>query len=491
MARKHSSKVQPDPQQVSLERIRALLDPADFAAMLAEIQRPLPPAIRLNPLKATPSDLKDWCERYQWQVEPIPFCSSGYRLTSSQTNPGGTLEHLMGQYYIQEAASMLPPELFDFNSMDTPLILDMAASPGGKTTHLISKTGDQGLVIANDSSADRIQALRLVLLTWGGLHTAVTQFPGERWGTWYPETFDAVLLDAPCSMQGLRGAESHTIRPITDHEINGLARRQVGLLTSALQAVRVGGQVVYSTCTLTAEEDEGVLDALLRRYPGAIQVEDVRDRIPVPAPALTQLPSGEQLDPQIAHALRLFPHRLGTAGFFAARLTKTAPIPVAEQIPPSRPLAQAGFEPVTKSEQMRVVQALGFTYGFDLPVLLEQQAMELWHRDETLYLFPRQFLIQFSGLPVALLGLPLGDWQADTFIPSHEWLARFASACPYGWLTISDDDSGRWLQGADLPPIAEAVPPICLIKDSAGRFLGRARAGKDRLKNLLPRRFFA
>ncbi len=104
---------------------------------------------------------------------------------------------------------MLPVELFDMESDEEGLALDLAASPGGKTTHMISRMRDKGLVLANDSSQGRIQALKVVLQHWGGTNAAVTRFPGEQFGAWFPNTFDRVLIDAPCSMQGLRTAESH------------------------------------------------------------------------------------------------------------------------------------------------------------------------------------------------------------------------------------------------------------------------------------------
>jgi 16S rRNA (cytosine1407-C5)-methyltransferase len=491
MARKRTPPLALDPQAAAMERVRPLVSAEDFAAILEEIQQPLPPAIRLNPLKTDSDTLAGLSQRYGWQTEPIAWCAEGYRLPSATTSPGGTLEHHMGQYYIQEAASMLPPELFYFSGIDQPLVLDMAASPGGKTAHLISRIGDHGLVIANDSSADRIQALRLVLLTWGGLHQAVTQFPGERWGEWYPETFDAVLLDAPCSMQGLRGAESHTIRPITDREITGLARRQLALLTSALQAVKPGGQIVYSTCTLTPEENEGVLDHLLRAFPDMVRVENMSSRIPTPAPALTTAPDGSVYEYQIANALRLFPHRLHTAGFFAARLTKTASIASPTSPAPNRPISRAGFQPLGTLDAKQIVSLFIDAYGFDLSQFCEADDMVLWQRDQTVHLFPAQFLDRFAGLPVSLLGMPMGDWQGSTFVPSHEWAARFGRQCRTGWSSLDDNQAQRWLAGADIETSAENLPPICLIKDNTGRFIGRARVGHGKLKNLLPRRFFS
>jgi 16S rRNA (cytosine1407-C5)-methyltransferase len=204
----------PEAQQQAIERFRALLNPADFADLIAELQRPLPQGLRVNPLKETPSNtLPDWQKRYHWQVEPIPFCSTGWRLLETETAPSQTIEHRMGLYYLQDAASMLPVELFNLpEDCSNLLILDMAASPGGKTTHLSSRMNDHGLLLANDSSQGRIPALRVVLQNWGSANQAITCFPGEKFGAWFPEAFDRILLDAPCSMQNLRSTESHPMR---------------------------------------------------------------------------------------------------------------------------------------------------------------------------------------------------------------------------------------------------------------------------------------
>jgi hypothetical protein len=147
--------------------------------LVAELERPLYTAIRINPLKVDPQPaLSGWIERYGWTVQPVPYCQHGYWITAARVSPSQTIEHRLGYYYIQDAASMLPVELFDFSGPDAPLMLDMAASPGGKTTHMIARSGDRGLVIANDSSPSRINALRLVLEQWGAVSPAVTRFPG-------------------------------------------------------------------------------------------------------------------------------------------------------------------------------------------------------------------------------------------------------------------------------------------------------------------------
>ena len=197
----------------SLLRLSQILSESERCEILAFQDRPLPTGIRLNPLKVMPQEaIADLAQRYGWGVSPVPFCAQAWAIDKADTSPGNTLEHRMGQYYLQDVASMVPGSLFDFEqASDSPLVLDLAASPGGKTTHLISRSQDRGLIIANDASQGRIPALRAVLASWGGINQIITRYPGESFGAWYPETFDIVLLDAPCSMENLRPTPAHPL----------------------------------------------------------------------------------------------------------------------------------------------------------------------------------------------------------------------------------------------------------------------------------------
>ena len=170
------------------------LSPSEFDALKQSLKSEFPLSIRINQVKSNPKEAIEKLEsRYGWTSTPIPFCDSGYWIKESKPSPSKTIEHRLGYYYMQEAASMLPVEMFDFEGIPNPLILDMAASPGGKTTHLCDKTMDQGLIIANDGSRSRMNALRIVLQNWGAINQAITNMPGEWYGSAYPETFDAVL----------------------------------------------------------------------------------------------------------------------------------------------------------------------------------------------------------------------------------------------------------------------------------------------------------
>ena len=335
------SKTQAKAEANPLDRYRDLLPAARLPALENELLRPVSSAIRINPLKTSPAaEIEFLTTHYGWKATPVAFCPTAWEVEKAR--PSQTIEYRLGYYYIQDSSSMLPVELFDFGSLSEPLILDLAAAPGGKTTHLASRTGDRGLILANDASVARLPGLRASLQTWGAIHTAITHFPGERFGSWYPQTFDRVLLDAPCSMENLRPVRSRKQRQVSPRERRSLAQRQVNLLSSAIQALKPGGQVVYATCTLAPEEDEAVIDNLLRLFPGQVQVEDVSawaggDNHGIPS-------FGELVfDPSVTQAARLWPDSFGYSGFFCALLTKTGAVPTQQQPAPVRPLAETSL----------------------------------------------------------------------------------------------------------------------------------------------------
>lgn len=485
--KKHSARIEPylPAQAAALERFKPLLSAEDFRLMLEELQRPLLTAFRTNPLKTAQNPEAEWAQRYGWQLEPVPYCPTGFWVSQAATPVSMTLEHRMGHYYIQDAASMLPVELFDLDDLTDPLVLDLAASPGGKTTHISSRLCDHGLIIANDSAADRITALRLVLQTWGSTNIAVTRFPGEKFGRWYPETFDRILLDAPCSMQSLRSTDSHPMRSITSREQTNLARRQASLLAAAIAALKVGGQVVYSTCTLAPEEDEGVLNEILRRFPGAVEIERLEGRLPSPAPALNQAEAAVY-DPQVARAARLWPHRFHTSGFFAALIRKTAAVDFPQENAPDRPLSQVGQIPLPNQLQKEILSLFSDRYGVLLQDILNEYKLELWQNAAGIFAVPSRYIRQFGGLPCQLLGLKVAEETPEGFIPAHDWVTRFADRFTTGGVTIPDGLTPAWLRGEDLD--FSAPVGVVLLFDEAGRCLGRGRAQGGKIKNLLPRR---
>jgi len=452
----------------------------------------IPLSIRINCLKSDVNTLmRQLSERYGWETEAVPFCKSGFRVRGGETAASRTLEHRMGYFYIQEAASMLPAKLFDFNSHPQPLILDMAASPGGKTIHLIDRTGDKGLVIANDVSRSRISALRIVIENWGAVRQGVTCQQGEWFGYAMPETFDAVLLDAPCSMQGLRSSTSHTSRPISKNEITTLAERQTNLLVSALQAVKVGGEVVYSTCTLSPQENEGVLSAVLEMYPEQIRMAEIQENLPKPAQGIRQI-DGNGLAAGVEKAARLWPHIFDTAGFFCAKLVKigSIPSPDIDETANGKDLSDLF---INHGDALKIGQQIESQFGFDLPGLMEAQDLGVAMVGGNYYLAARDLSGAAKKLSLVSFGIPLGKPLPESWQPSHALVSRFGDQFTRNTFILEDAYLARWERGEDIRGVsARNIPAgtVVAMRDTTGRNLGRGKILKDRIKNQLPTRLF-
>jgi len=466
-----------------IERFNSLLTKEEIQHLLAAQSLPLPIGVRLNSLKVNPAkEIESLSARYGWTVQPLSFCDTGFIITKAETPPGTTIEHRMGQYYIQDSASMVPVSLFDFQS-DHPLILDMAASPGGKTTHLIDLTQDQGFIIANDASQSRIPALRSVLAAWGGINQIVTNYPGEAFGDWYPETFDLILLDAPCSMENLRATPNHPPRETTDDERLRLQERQIQLLTSGLKALKVGGQLVYATCSLAPEEDEAVVDSALKANPDALQLFSFS------VPGLTQF-KDQQFDPQLRNTLRLWPHLTGMSGFFCTLLTKTDTIPPKKTAPPSRDFSKTDLSLVEDKMKSKISDQFLNRYGFNLNEILDNLSLACFRRYDQLFLIPRSYLQRFVSLPYEYIGMPLGRWIDGQIEPSHDFISRFGQRFTRGMIHINEKYVDQWIDGRDIRnPDTDLTPcgQYLIVKDREGRNLGTGKLLPKRLRNMLPR----
>jgi len=470
-----------------LDDYRRLLSADQFEQLKQSIARPLLPALRVNTLKIDLAVARaQWPVEYGWAVKPVPFCETGWQIENDPGNLSRTVEHRTGRYYLQDAASMLPAELFTFDQ-DFPLVLDLAASPGGKTTHLASRIRDRGVILANDASAGRLAALRANVQNWGAFAVAVSSYPGERLGEWLPDTFDYVLLDAPCSGESLRTAERRATRFVSAVERRQLQQRQINLLSSALRAVKPGGQIVYATCTLAPDEDEAVLHAVLSRFPRAVSLEPV-DHL-IHAPALDR--AGDQhFEPIMQRAVRLWPHLFDTAGFFAALLRKQDRLPEVDAAPPSRTLAQAGFQPLAAPQQQAVFDRLRDDYGFDLGAVVSQQQLILLAKNAAVFGVPDRLVAALGDFPCITIGLLVGEWVDGRFVPSHELVSRFSDQFTARRFTLTPDQVTLWLNGGELRGATVPYPAgsVVVIEDERGRYLGRGKVLRDRLRNLLPRR---
>ncbi|RME31474.1 RsmB/NOP family class I SAM-dependent RNA methyltransferase [Candidatus Woesearchaeota archaeon] len=268
------------------------------------------PALRVNSLRD--AAVQDRLQKRGVRLEKVPYLTHGY-FYEAGFSLGATPEYLLGLYYLQGPLSQLVSELLAPKPGET--ILDMAAAPGSKTTHLAQLMRNEGVIFALDSNAARLEALQNNCERLG-VRNVLAFKKDARFVADFDMTFDRVLLDAPCS--GNFCAEDGWFAKRRLADVNANARLQRALLRAACTVVKTGGRVLYSTCSLEPEEDECVIDWVLRRQP-EMRLEPLA--VPLGDPGITAW-GGKQLHESIRHARRFWPHRTGAEGFFIALLSK-------------------------------------------------------------------------------------------------------------------------------------------------------------------------
>lgn len=232
-----------------------------FDEFISACQRPLRRSIRINTLKISVADFLALIAPYGWSLTPIPWCHEGFWIERDDEEAlplGSTAEHLSGLFYIQEASSMLPVAALFADDNHPQRVMDMAAAPGSKTTQIAARMGNRGAILANEFSASRVKVLHANISRCGIANTALTHFDGRVFGAALPEMFDAILLDAPCSGEGVVRKDPDALKNWSPESNLDIAATQRELLDSAFHALRPGGTLVYSTCTLNRQENEAV-----------------------------------------------------------------------------------------------------------------------------------------------------------------------------------------------------------------------------------------
>lgn len=286
-----------------------------FEEFLEHLRRPLPLYFRLNELKCPdPEIVLSGLARQGVKAEPVPGFPNFYRVEPRDFPLGNTEEYYLGYIYPMTLSSALP--VMALEPRPGEYILDMCAAPGSKTTQIAQLSGDKAVIVANDRRLDRLTALVANLKRLGVASALTTIYRGENFPFGIP--FDKVLVDAPCSGEGRyrEGYEGELLYQKEGH--TNLPAIQKGLLVRAFDLVKVGGVVVYSTCTINPEENELVVDYLLRKR----QAEIVPCDYPLPHhPGLTEW-EGRVLHPGLKNAARFFPHETESVGFFVAKIKR-------------------------------------------------------------------------------------------------------------------------------------------------------------------------
>lgn len=306
------------------DRLRDIAGPEGCTRILRSIITPRPLSIRIQGDDGVRREVISELETGGFRPEAVSWCPEAFRLHGGdRSSVQETESYRSGHLWIQSLSSMAAVSALSITPGDD--VLDLCAAPGSKTSMIAHMQAGEGILVANDRSRQRLFKLRANLRQLGVSGVEITCLSGATYGSSHAECFDRVLVDAPCSGEGmLHATDVKGLAEWSEGRIRRLARQQAGLLASGLKALRPGGCCVYSTCTYAPEENEVLVDRVLAKLGDRFSID------PLPA----ELPRGDQgivrwkdrdLHPSLSRALRLLPEDgQGLRGFFMIRIRRIA-----------------------------------------------------------------------------------------------------------------------------------------------------------------------
>lgn len=389
-------------------------------------------SLRLNPLKLDKSDYEHILTTVGASGEMVPWEENG-RYYDEKSHPGKHPYHEMGLYYIQEPSAMSAASLL---SVEPGMrVLDLCAAPGGKSTQLASYLGQQGLLVSNEINNSRCRILSSNIERLGVRNAVVTNEDSFKLAEKFQSFFHAILVDAPCSGEGMFRKNPEAVNEWSPNQVLVCAKRQSEILHNAAQMLMPGGNLVYSTCTFSKEENEDVISQFLEEHSDFVLEE--RD-VSWFAPSFLQAKG----------AYRLWPHMLKGEGHFVAVLRKAGVLNQAIE-----PVIQSRKKKIklglTKEKLKYFQEFLEQTMSDEVANWIDPERMAEF--GEQLYLLPKG-CPDLSGIHVLRAGLHLGEFKKNRFEPSHA-LAITLSTCDvknYIDLTIEDDRAYSYFMGESI-----------------------------------------
>ena len=306
--------------QEFLDRLKNIVSSDRFVKVCDTFSQSKTLAIRTNTLNTKAENLQKLLQNGGIDLRSVSWYPDAFTIQNVDSRFLTNSEaYKQGLFYIQNLSSMLVSLILD--PQPTEKILDMAAAPGSKTTHIAMLMKNSGEITANDVSRERIYKLYSIIERYGITNIKITNQPGETLWKKYPEYFDRVLLDAPCSMEGrFDTRDTTTFEDWSFKKIKRLAKQQCWLLRSAVSAVKVGGTIIYSTCTLAPEENEGVIQWLIEKEKNTIELENIDIPYVDEIDGLTQW-QNKHFNPSLIKTKRILPTK-EMEGFYIAKIKK-------------------------------------------------------------------------------------------------------------------------------------------------------------------------
>ncbi len=439
---------------------------------VAACRTPLRRSVRVNTLKMSVAEFVTQANKKGWAITPVPWCSEGFWLErptaeESALPLGNTDLHLSGAMYVQEASSMLPPLALADVLNDAEYVLDMAAAPGSKTSQLAALMGNRGVLIANEYSSSRLKVLSATMKRCGVANCALSHFDAAIFGDYMSESFDAILLDAPCSGEGTVRKDPDALKNWSVESNHEIAEVQKQLIRSAFYALKPGGTLVYSTCTLTPLENQLVCQVLLDEFAENVEIEPLGDLFDGAEKAMTD-----------EGYLHVWPQLYDSEGFFIARFRKKASLasPVQKQKKGAFP-----FAPYGKKHADAFNAVLARQFGMSaLPGTLMQRDNELW-------LFPEGFNAVSEKIKYSRIGIQLGQIHKNGVRLSHELATCFGHLALKNTHALTSEQAEDYFRGKD-PRLEQAsTQKGDVILTLCGAPVGFGKWQGHKIKNALPR----
>lgn len=303
-----------------LNRLERIIPQRNLKTVLEAFCIKQPTSFRANTLKITAPELEKKLVSLGFNIQRVIWYKDAFILVDQpQKILTETDLYKNGFFYVQSLSSMIPPLVLD--PRENEMICDITAAPGSKTTQMSALMKNTGKIVANDRSRVRSYKLQANLTSQGVRNAKVTYLAGQVLWKSYPESFDKTLVDVPCSMEGrFLCSYPKSYQNWTQKKVKELGEIQKWILRSAVSATKPGGIIVYSTCTLSPEENEGVIDWILKKEKNVVEVEKIRLDISNSMQGMEEW-NDKKFDPRVNRTLRILPSSL-MEGFYVAKLRK-------------------------------------------------------------------------------------------------------------------------------------------------------------------------
>ena len=429
-------------------------------------------ALRINPLKKHGDGAADISSLMN--LEQIPYEESGFYFDQEKT-PGRRPFHDAGVYYIQDPGAMIPGSILTqneffkrLNGSDKGLkVIDLCASPGGKSTQIAQAMAGKGILFSNEINRSRAEVLSGNIERMGITNAVVLNETTDKLAERFEGYFDAVVVDAPCSGEGMFRKDPGAIAEWSPESVAICAERQEGILENAYRMLRPGGVLLYSTCTFEKEENEDRVEMLINAHPdmSLSDISYIKEKV---SGCMDGYGSCEK-------AIRLMPMYFKGEGQFAALMSKAGDSESA--------LPFGGLESASSIKEKKALETYLYTYmsgEVSKSVLASKDRFRLF--GDNLYIMPEE-TPSLSGLKVLRCGLHIGTFKKDRFEPAHAMALTLGKEDVKFYVDADEDTAESYVHGMTLEGEGNGW---CLI-GVCGYSLGWGKASGGRVKNHYPK----